>query len=303
VLKGYVLDIQARPLPADAQRAVQVRLMGCPLRCAWCNTPQAWDCAVRMGHNESMCQHCFRCAMGCPNRALTKSSGMVARNQAACTACGRCHGSCPGGAMERFGHRMSVDEVVSRATASLGQPDDRDGQVTVGGGEPTAQPAFLCALLSLFREHGWRTEVQTCGHFSPSLLTDLCRLADHIVFDVKTLNGARHEALTGVRNDLILKNLRHLLRGVAGARVVPCIPLVPGLCAGESELRDVVVWLRAHGHAGDVRLIPFEAPDREHWRRLGRRADFRALPEVPVATTVLAVRIVEEAGLRPVVAW
>ena len=275
--------------------------MGCPLRCAWCDVPESWDSAPRMGHNEPMCQHCFRCAMGCPNRALTKSSGMVVRNQSACTACGRCYGSCPGGAMERFGLRMSVEEVVRRILAERRVHEQSGYEVVFTGGEPMAQWRFVQGLLMVLQDEGMRNRVETCGHFDSALLDGLLQHADLIIFDIKTINAPKHKALTGVGNDLILANLRRLLANPGKSEVIPRIPLVPGLCAGKEELLQVLAWLIDAGYGGEVRLVGFEVPCREHWRRVGRQADFRALPELPAEHVERAAELVESAGLRPVV--
>ncbi len=79
--------------------------------------------------------------------------------------------------------------------------------MTFSGGEPLAQPAFLLACLEGCRTLGLRTALDTCGLAWREIVLAAARLADLILWDVKTLDPGRHFALTGAPLEPILANL------------------------------------------------------------------------------------------------
>ena len=56
-----------------------------------------------------------------------------------------------------------------------------------------------------------------------------------------TMETVEHQLLTGVRNDMVLHNLRYLVK--EGKRVIVRFPLIPGLNDGEQNLKAMAVGL------------------------------------------------------------
>ncbi len=71
--------------------------------------------------------------------------------------------------MQKMGQRHSVDEAVQRVLADRVFFETSGGGVTITGGEPTSQPAFLLPLLQRLVEEGIHTAIETCGYFPSGL--------------------------------------------------------------------------------------------------------------------------------------
>jgi pyruvate formate lyase activating enzyme len=100
------------------------------------------------------------------------------------------------------------------------------GGVTVGGGEPTFQSAFVSQLLSACHSRGIHTAVETCGLAPWDSLRRVLENADQVLFDIKHTDSARHKALTGAGNEQILANARRAA-GMSCEFTVR-FPLIPG---------------------------------------------------------------------------
>jgi pyruvate formate lyase activating enzyme len=101
-----------------------------------------------------------------------------------------------------------VEEVLAILEDDRIYFDESRGGVTFSGGEPFAQPDFLRDLLLGCRERELPVVLDTCGHVAPETFRELAPLAGGLLFDLKLMDGKRHEAFTGVHNRWILENLK-----------------------------------------------------------------------------------------------
>ena len=114
------------------------------------------------------------------------------------------------------------------------------GGITVTGGEPTQQPAFVIELARACRNRGWHVALETCGYCPVGTFLRVASEFDLILFDVKALTKTTHEVFTGVANEMILSNLIQLDR--AGAVVTVRIPLIPSFNADKEELTSCLAF-------------------------------------------------------------
>lgn len=163
----------------------------------------------------------------CPAGAVSLRDARSHTDRARCDGAGRCAATCPSGARSLAGREMSVDEVFDAVAADRPFYRQSGGGVTVSGGEPLAQPGFVAELLRRCRDDGMHTALDTCGHAAWSSAAPVFEQADLVLYDFKHMDAAQHQRLTGVRNGLILDNVRrlhHQLRKPIAARV----PVIPG---------------------------------------------------------------------------
>lgn len=158
--------------------------------------------------------------------------------------------------------------------------------LTVSGGEPFAQPAFLLELLALCRDAGIGTAVDSSGYADEGLVLEAARLGPIFLFDLKLMDAERHRAATGVPNAPILRNLRSL--AAAGADIRLRLPLVPGIndlpgadgVPGDIDaLADFIS--RELGTRYPIHLLPYHDAARGKYRMRGAeyRLDGTAAPE------------------------
>jgi pyruvate formate lyase activating enzyme len=128
------------------------------------------------------------------------------------------------------------------------------GGVTFSGGEPTSQPDFLLACLSLCRAHGLHTALDTCGYVDHDLLSELLPLVDLFLYDIKLVDDGKHRLHTGVPAQPIIDNLRSL--DAAGAEIWVRTPLVPGVNDVPQDMKDIGSLIANLEHTRRLHLLP-----------------------------------------------
>jgi pyruvate formate lyase activating enzyme len=125
---------------------------------------------------------------------------------------------------------MTSDEVVDEVLKDNVFYRRSRGGITLGGGEPTAQPEFAGDILRRCRERGINTAIETCGCSSWETMSRILQDTQLVYLDLKHMDPSQHVKLTGRSNDLILGNAERILQLANEGRldlVVRCT-CVPG---------------------------------------------------------------------------
>ena len=241
---------------------------GCPLRCSWCQNPEAQAPEVEVAFSPEKCIACGKCRKSCPHGAVTlEEPQRILRDR--CTRCDICSTACPTGALRRIGTPYTATGLAEVLLRDLAYYRHSGGGVTFSGGEPTLYPDYLESLLERLKEEGVHLLLETCGHFDYEVFhRKLLPYLDTVYFDVKLADPQAHQRFTGKSNGKILRNLRRLLRE-RSVEVLPRIPLVPGVTATEENLTAVVDLLCEVG-AERVELLPYNPMGLDMFAALGR---------------------------------
>lgn len=263
---GTIFDIDETALHDGPGVRMTVYLKGCPLRCAWCHSPESQARGPEVVWFETRCGHCGRCVSVCPQHK--RRPGLIdPEDRARCTVCGACVAVCPGGALEIRGREVSAGEIADRAERLRPFFARTGGGVTLTGGEPTAQPQFALAIARLCHDAGLHVAVETCGFAPWETLAALAETVDLFLFDVKHPDAAAHEELTGASNEPILANLRRLLE--TGADVIVRVPLIPGVNDDAATLGELAGLVAGLG-AARIELLPFNPATGGKYSWVGR---------------------------------
>lgn len=127
------------------------------------------------------------------------------------------------------------------------------GGITVTGGEPLAQPAFLFDLIRYLKP--MHIAVETSGYSSEKIFKRVVEEVDLVLIDVKHTDPVVHKKYTGVDNSLILKNLNFLCQSETD--FIVRIPLIPGVNDTKENMETTVQLVRDAKNLLKVELLPY----------------------------------------------
>lgn len=291
--RGLIFNIQRFSLHDGAGLRTLVFMKGCPLRCLWCCNPESQLPTPELMLFPSRCIACGACREACEHQAvLPDPAGGFATDRARCRTCGRCAEACPTEARTLRGRMVSVAEVLTEVERDEIFYRSSGGGVTVSGGEPLFQAAFVADLLQACRRQGINTAVETCGHAPWEDFLLVLEHTETLLFDIKHLDPIAHRRLTGVGNELILANLRRA--AASGVHLVLRLPLVSGFTADPGTIRAVVSLARELRIA-ELHLLPYHRLGESKYPALGRRVVSNGLAP-PSAGEVEGLKRVAEEG-------
>jgi pyruvate formate lyase activating enzyme len=167
----------------------------------------------------------------------------------------------------RDGAITGIDEIMQRVRHYRGIFDSTGGGLTISGGEPLMQPAFVRRAFEMCHEEGIRTALDTSGFLGRRASDKLLDNTDLVLLDVKSGLPETYRTVTGV--DLaptIEFGDRLAERGTAAwIRFV----LVPGLTDAVDNVAAVADIVARWSNVERVEVLPFHQMGGSKWERLG----------------------------------
>lgn len=255
-MPAVVFNIQHFCLHDGPGIRTTVFMSGCGLKCLWCCNPESQRPAPQIAIDRTRCTACGDCVPVCPESAISRDRyAKVVIDRHACTSCGACIDICEPDALSLYGKTRTPDEVFTEVLKDKRWYGERGG-ITVSGGEPLTHPTFVTRLLSLCRDAGIHTCIETCGQVKTDVVADVLKFTDFVLFDLKHMNSESHHTLTGRHNHLILDNAR--LVAQSGVDMQFRMPLIPGLNSNPDNLAATARFLREQqGDDASIELMPY----------------------------------------------
>ncbi len=309
-LTGKVYDIQGFSVQDGPGIRTTVFFKGCPLRCPWCHSPESQQFRTQLAWVASRCaglDACTRCLDACPKGAI--SPGPVTRQAATggairhiridrsiCDDCGDCAAACTRKALYLCGTDYTVEDLLARVLKDRPFYEESGGGVTLSGGEPMAQPAFVLQLLERLKESGIHTALDTTGHVPYDILGETLQYTDLYLYDLKHMDSRLHQLATGVPNTRILENALKLAE--AGGNLQIRIPVIPDFNDSDDQIRETGLFCRSLGRAVTVvQLLPYHNLGVMKHQRIGtERVILEAEPPPEERVRALA-RLLQGLGL------
>jgi pyruvate formate lyase activating enzyme len=132
------------------------------------------------------------------------------------------------------------------------------------------QADFVGAMLRVCRDHGIDTAVETAGYGGWEQLEKICRHADLVFYDVKSMDAEKHVAFTGVSNGQILENLSKLSIRFPDIPIVARTPVITGFNNTDKDISAIVKFLKSIRTLEKYELLPYHQFGTPKYRQLGK---------------------------------
>lgn len=253
-------------------------LQGCNFNCQYCHNPET----------IKVCVHCGACLEYCPTGALYREDGKVQYDPTKCAFCDECFKHCPHSSSPRI-RLMTAQDVMRQVDRNM--PFIRG--ITVSGGECTQQAEFLYELLSLAKEKGLDTLLDSNGSYDFSLDEKLLSVTGGVMLDVKAWDAQEHLSVTGCSNEIVRKNLLYLAE-IGKLEEVRTV-IVPGLFDTEDTVRQVSRALAPHLQTRSIRYKIIA------YRPMGVRSAYQSLRSPTQEELKAHEEIARAEGMRDIV--
>ncbi len=244
-MTGIVFDIRRFAIHDGEGIRTTVFLKGCPMLCKWCQNPEGQALEPEWWRFEDKCIGCGKCRDGI--------QGV----------------DCPAEAIVQVGREMTAQAVFEKVMEDKVFFDTSGGGVTLSGGDPVFQADFALEILSLCKDAGIRTAIETAMHAPAGVFEKFFDKVDLFIVDIKIMDEKRHIEATGVSNALILQNFEALCK--SGRDMLLRIPLVPGYTADSQNLKAIAKYARAVKPDIKIELLNFNPLAASKYRRMHRQ--------------------------------
>ncbi|GAA3465293.1 pyruvate formate-lyase-activating protein [Saccharothrix longispora] len=198
--------------------------------------------------------------------------------------CLYCHN--PETRFERYGRRVTVEEVVAEIAKYRRFIEVAGGGVTISGGEPLLQPAFTAELLHAVKEMGLHTALDTSGFLGARASDELLADTDLVLLDIKSWDPATYRHVTGGEVGPTLEFARRL--SDLGTPMWIRFVLVPGLTDDAANVEGIAAFVATLKSVQRVDVLPFHKMGAPKYEAIG--LPFR-LADTPTPDAELVERV------------
>ncbi|QGY46496.1 glycyl-radical enzyme activating protein [Maribellus comscasis] len=238
-MKGTIFNIEEFAVHDGPGIRKLVFFKGCPLKCTWCHNPEGISFKKELMVSYAACIHCGKCSEVCSNNE--------------CIQCGKCVDVCPLRLRKIVGKDYEATHLAEILLKGKEVLIKSGGGITISGGEPLAQPAFLFELIEHLKPVN--IAVETSGYAKTEVFQRMLSKVDMVLMDVKHTNPDIHKKYTGVDNAQILNNLEVLCSSDIDFYIR--IPLIPGVNDTMENMEETARLIKDAKNLKRVELLPY----------------------------------------------
>ncbi|MFY0608419.1 MAG: pyruvate formate lyase-activating protein [Cyclobacteriaceae bacterium] len=188
------------------------------------------------------------------------------------------------------GEWYGIDKIVEEAN-HMKAYFKSGGGVTVSGGEPCVQAKQLVKLFTKLQAAGIHTCLDTNGHVFNHYVEDLLEVTDLVLLDVKHIDSAVHERITGRTNEKTLQFADYLEK--TGKPFWLRYVLVPGLSDEPRHLHDLGAHFENFTQLRKLEIQPYHKLGVHKWEHMGMEYPLKDVPENTEEQLAIAKSIFE----------
>lgn len=180
---------------------------------------------------------------------------------------------CPTKALQCSGYDIddvSLLEIVLKDKVFYNE----NGGVTFSGGECLTQSDFVSHMLFICKKEGLNTAVDTSGFVPFKNIHKTIDNCDLFLYDIKSMDNAKHKKYTGVSNELILENLQKLAQ--LTDKIMVRVPLIPDFNDTKEDMCKIAEFIKSLNEILIITLIPYHSLAVNKYEQLGYEYKFKS---------------------------
>ena len=158
----------------------------------------------------------------------------------------------------------------------------KNGGVTVSGGEPLMQGAFVNEFFSIMRENGLHTALDTSGIGTDENIGLALHNTDLVLCDLKFPTEAQYRSHTGASLQKVLSFLRKVQEKNIPLWIRHVV--VPHLTDSEDSVKEIVRIAKEFSNLQKIELLPFRKICLPKYEKMGVPFPLSDTPECPKDT-------------------
>ena len=180
-------------------------------------------------------------------------------------------------APESKAQRYSLDGLMAQLLKDKPFYDESGGGVTLTGGEPLLQYAFVLALCDALHAADIRVNLETAANVSAGVFDSVSKKCDAVLIDLKHYDEAAYKRGCGADGAKIIANIGASLQN--NARTIVRVPIIPGFNNTVEDMHGFSSLLGRLG-AKEVHLLPFHQLGENKYKELGRKYAYTGVPQL-----------------------
>ncbi len=171
--------------------------------------------------------------------------------------------------------KIELDELVKKVLR-FKSFHGKDGGVTVSGGEPLSQPAFLANFFKECQKQGINTVLDTSGFGNAKHFDNILKYTDLVIFDLKEPNPFDYPKLTGVVKRISDQFVDAVMRNDVPLWIrTVIVPSKNDTFAKMDELAEAINQLK---NVKKVELLPYHTMGVSKYEELGLEYQLEGVP-------------------------
>lgn len=284
---GCICNVQPFSLHDGPGIRTTVFMKGCDLKCFWCHNPESREPKITMAFHSHKCIACNECLKVCPSLKEGKLP-LLSNN---CANCGECANVCFAEAIEKIGYEISADSLVQKLIKDKSAFSESGGGVTFSGGEPLKQADFIAEVMKLLKNEGIHTAVESAMYLPFSEVEKILPYCDYFICDLKSADSNKHLMATGIKNEIIIENLRKL--AATGKLKEIRTPVIPGFNDTKNDIATILDIVKSLGDDIKYTLLPFHNICEGKYISQGKTFPAANLPEPTKEQMAILTEVIE----------
>lgn len=190
------------------------------------------------------------------------------------------------------GMKISADEVFERAKKYRSYFGEKGG-ITLTGGEPLLQADFLCELLTLCKNEGIHSVIDTNGSVWTPKAKEAIGLANLLLVDLKMNTDENYESYIGAKLEQVLAFIKETAEMEKDLWIRQVI--MPGINDKPEDIKALKKLLEPFSNVKKIELLPFKKLCLEKYQSLKIPFPLAYMPETTNDTIVKLEQILNNA--------